>query len=463
MKSSSTLSRLSLVASAALSLFTTSSQAQDANSTSPNTTAASAFISPPRDLAFALNVPSDSTTDLYFSLMFPEGTSWGAVGLGSDRMAGSLILLAYPSESGQNVTLSPRIASGHSEPVYTPDIQVDALDGTGLNNGTFIFNGRCSNCRSWSDGNGKIDVASKSQNMIYATGDSGTLKSDSFDTPLRMHYNYGTFTLDMAHATGPAGVPIIDRSENSTLVATTQGLSKEGKKDVAALMHAIIMVFVFVGLYPFGIFVLRLGSWVRWHGINQGFAFILTIVGSGLGFSISKYYNRSKKVNTAHQVIGILIFIFIFAQFALGFLHHRNFKKTQQKTKMAPIHVWMGRVIIVMGVVNAFLGFPLAQASQYNYVLAGLILFLFPAMILILVTKKFIQKRWNKSKNEPTGYNMEPWNQQNGQAGQGNGAANTQQPMGQNASIPSMSTYAPHHAQGMKADLGPQQNTREYV
>ncbi|KAK6951442.1 hypothetical protein Daesc_007977 [Daldinia eschscholtzii] len=281
-----------------------------------------------------------------------EGTSWAAVGLGSDRMAGALVLLAYSSESGQNVTLSPRIASGHSEPVFTPEIKVDALDGTGLNNGTFIFNGRCTNCRSWLDGAGKIDVASKSQNMIYATGDTSTLKSDSFDAPLRMHYNYGTFTLDMVHATGPAGVPTIDRSENSTLVATTQGLSKEGKKDVAALMHAIIMVFV---------------------------------------------------------------------------------------------------------------GFPLAQASQYNYVLAGLILFLFPVMMLILITKKFIQKRWNKSKNEPTGYNMEPWNQQNGQAGQGNSTANPQQPLGQNVSIPAMSSYVPYHAQGRKADLGPRQNTQEYV
>ncbi|KAI1467796.1 putative iron reductase domain protein [Daldinia caldariorum] len=459
MRSFSTLSRLSLAVSAALSLFTTSTQAQDVNTTLSNATAGSVFVSPPRDLAFALNVPSDSTTDLYFSLMFPEGTSWAAVGLGSDRMAGALILLAYPSESGQNVTFSPRIASGHSEPVFTPEIKVEALEGTGLDNGTFIFNGRCTNCRSWSDGKGKIDVASKSQNMIYATGDTSTLKSDSFDAPLRMHYNYGTFTLDMAHATGPAGVPAIDRSENSTLIATTQGLSKEGKKDVAAIMHAIIMVFVFVGLYPFGIFVLHLGSWVRWHGINQGFALILTIIGSSLGFSISKYYNRSKKVNSAHQVIGILIFIFIFAQFTLGFLHHRTFKKTQQTTKMAPIHVWMGRVIIVMGVINGFLGFPLAQASQYNYVLAGLVLFLFPAMMLVLVTKKFIQKRWNKSKNEPAGYNLEPWNQPNGQAGQGN---NPQQPMGQNVSIPAASTYMPYHAQA-KGGLGPQQNTREYV
>lgn len=223
----------------------------------------------------------------------PTDVSWCAVGLGSDHMAGSLMLVAYPSKSGNNVTLSPRIASGHSEPVYKPEIEVEALPGTGFDNDTYTYMGRCGNCRSWSNGAGKVDIASKSQSMLYATGEPGNyLKSDALDAPLKMHYTYGNFKIDMVHATGPAGVPTIDRSENSTLVATVQGLSKEGKKDTAAMAHAIIMVFVFVGLYPFGIFVLRLGSWVRWHGINQGLAFVLTIIGSSLGFSISKLYNR---------------------------------------------------------------------------------------------------------------------------------------------------------------------------
>jgi cytochrome b561 len=64
---------------------------------------------------------------------------------------------------------------------------------------------------------------------------------------------------------------------------------------------------------------------------------------------------QSKKFNSAHQVIGILIFIFVLGQFVLGFMHHRIYKKTQQPTKIAPVHVWMGRVIIPLGVVNAFL------------------------------------------------------------------------------------------------------------
>lgn len=226
-------------------------------------------------------------------MMMPSGVSWGAIGLGSDVMEGSLIFLIYPSASGQGVTMSPRLSTGHTEPVYTPDIKVEALDGTGFFNDTYIFNGRCSNCRTWNGGSRKVNVASKADNMLYATGESGNyLKSDALDGPLKWHYNYGTFTMDMVLATGPGGVPVIDRSQNSKLIGTVQHESEQGSMDAKLIVHAVIMVFVFLGLYPFGIFVLRLGGWVRWHGWNQGAALILTIMGSGLGFAVSSSYNR---------------------------------------------------------------------------------------------------------------------------------------------------------------------------
>lgn len=298
MRISNILSRLGLASSAVLSFLATSSHAQDVTviptSTNTSTTAASVFITPTRDLAFALNVPDDNSTtqDLFFTLLLPTDVSWGAIGLGSAHMASSLMLIAYPSASGQNVTLSPRIATGHSEPVFAPDIRIEALPGTGLDNGTtYVFNGRCANCRRWSAG--KVDVESAAQPMVYATGEAGgRLKSDAPDAPLRMHYSYGSFTLDMRRATGAAGVPAIDRSQDSALVGAVQGFAKEGKKDSVAVAHAVVMVLVFVGMYPFGMFVLRLGNWVRWHGINQGVALVFTIIGSGLGFDVSKIYNR---------------------------------------------------------------------------------------------------------------------------------------------------------------------------
>lgn len=64
---------------------------------------------------------------------------------------------------------------------------------------------------------------------------------------------------------------------------------------------------------------------------------------------------QSKNFNTAHQIIGLIVFIFLLGQFVMGFMHHREFKKTQEPTKLAIIHVWMGRLIIVLGIVNGFL------------------------------------------------------------------------------------------------------------
>ena len=62
-------------------------------------------------------------------------------------------------------------------------------------------------------------------------------------------------------------------------------------------------------------------------------------------------------------------------QFVLGFLHHRMYKKTQATTKLAPIHVWLGRVVIPAGIADGFLGFPLAMNSKYNWALLACVLF----------------------------------------------------------------------------------------
>ncbi|KAK8099086.1 cellobiose dehydrogenase [Apiospora kogelbergensis] len=382
---------------------------------SSNDTAASVFVSGNDDIAFALNVPNNSATDLYFSIMLPSQRAWGAIGLGSNQMAGALMLVIYAAKDGQNVTVSPRLASGHTEPVFTPDIQIQTLPGTGLFNGSsaYLFNGKCTNCRSWSSGGGKnktIDVKSKFQSFLYATGPlgRGTIKNDDKDAPSSC--TTATARLRWTCQDG----------KNPGRVGTEERLQVEGKTDRAGTAHAVIMVFVFVGLFPFGTLVLRLGNWVRWHAINQGFGGLLVIIGFGLGAHISKLYNRSKNFSSAHQVIGIFIFIFVLGQFALGFFHHRIYQKTQEPKKIGPvtmgsIHVWLGRLIILLGVINGFLGFNLAQSSYWNLVLGGLIIFVFPVIAVILVSKHFISKRWNsRDKNDPkhgTGFDLEPWRQ----------------------------------------------------
>ena len=38
----------------------------------------------------------------------------------------------------------------------------------------------------------------------------------------------------------------------------------------------------------------------------------------------------------------------------VGLLHHLQFRRTQRPTKLAPYHVWTGRVVIPLGIANAF-------------------------------------------------------------------------------------------------------------
>ncbi|KAI0472899.1 hypothetical protein GGR56DRAFT_697684 [Xylariaceae sp. FL0804] len=469
-----------------LSQATPSRAALTGNASAGAGAASSVFVSPARDLLFALNVPNDSATDLFFSLVLPIHITWGAVGLGSDRMAGALTLIAYRAASGENLTLSPRLAPAQAEPVYAPDIDIEALPGTGLvDDGTnFVFNGRCGNCRTWraTGGPGSIDAASTSQAMIYATGARGDLRADDPAAPLRFHADYGSFAMDLARATGPGGVPVFARTADvESSAGTTQGaIDRRGRVDGRARAHAAVMVLAFLGAYPFGVLVLRLGGWVRWHAANQAVGLVLVVVGAGLGFAISGEYNRSKKFNTAHQVIGILVLVAVLAQFGLGIAHHRLFRRRtgggsgqqqqqQQPTsssRLAPYHVWLGRGVLLLGIVNGFLGFPLAQAPGYDWVLAGLVLVILPAVALLLATKHLVARLWRKSKEDaaaaPPGYDMEPWREADGSGG-GGGGGGAAEVVGQHPEYPGAAPAPAYLAQTGRADLGPQHDAREYV
>jgi hypothetical protein len=184
--------------------------------------AADSYTSSDLGISFALNVPNDSD-DLYFSLTGPGDGSWLAIGMGSDQMANSLMIIAYPTSNGSYVTVSPRLGTGHTEPTVAPNVTVQLLTGTGVvtqaSNNTLTVNARCINCRGWNGGS--IDVNSKAQNMIFAYG-PWVGNPNSVNANLRMHETEGVFTMDMIQATGPGGVPnITAANEGATEVSIT--------------------------------------------------------------------------------------------------------------------------------------------------------------------------------------------------------------------------------------------------
>lgn len=259
-----------------------------------NPSGQSTFVSHDGSLAFALTVPDHGNTDIYFSLRVPVSVSWGAVGLGSDDMKGALFLIVYMNERGDNVTFSPRIAYGNVEPHFFVDMEWDVLDGTGVFDDHMVFTARCTkSCRNWPSGKtskGYIDVSSPSQRAIYAVGPREGYASDSPKAPLKMHDEYGTFTIDMKRTRGIADAPVL--TEDSESEGTVSNSRKTGTSDGKATAHGVVMILCIIGLMPLGVVLLRFGGWVRWHALNQTIAMIGVLVGFALGIVTSFRYQR---------------------------------------------------------------------------------------------------------------------------------------------------------------------------
>ncbi|POR31845.1 Uncharacterized protein TPAR_07965 [Tolypocladium paradoxum] len=384
----------------------------------------STFVSPGGDLGFAFTVPDNGNSDIFFSLRVPTETSWGAVGLGSDDMKGALFLMIYRNEKGDNVTFSPRVAYGNYEPQLYPDVKFEVLNGTGVIDGYMVFNAKCSeHCRSWpaADSNsGYIDVTSPNQKAVYAVGPKEAFGSDSPAADIKFHREYGVFTIDMKRTQGSPDAPVL--TKDSVSEGTTLDYRKTGRSDVKAALHATFMVFCIMAMFPFGVVVLRLGRWARWHGLNQTVAMVGVLAGLGLGVAASFNYQRSRGFRSHHQILGFIIVAFILVQFSLGFLHHTQYRKTQAPTKYGRVHLWLGRLIIFLGVLNAFFGFTFALDRRYGMVLAGLLIFAALAILFVVLGREWLAK---KKRFQPvggplnganTGYQPQPWRQDHNQA-----------------------------------------------
>ncbi|KAG9235060.1 hypothetical protein BJ875DRAFT_460036 [Amylocarpus encephaloides] len=376
----------------------------------------SGFASDLESIKFAINIPQEENSNaLYFSMSAPIETSWFAVGMGGSTMKDSLMFMAYLDKSGKNMTLSPRLSYGQVEPSFTPDVGITILNGTEVTKDTMTVSVKCFGCRKWKGG--AIDPTSTNAKFIWANGGVGAIKSNSKNAAIKRHGSYGRFQMDLTKAVGPGGAAPL----NTTKTEGSLQISEVADRNFMSGAHACIMVFTFVGLMPIAVLLLRVANSPRLHGVVQAVSASLALVGLALGLKVGMMYNRTRKFNTAHQIIGLLVIIMMVGQFVLGFLHHRMFVKTKAPTKLAPIHIWLGRVVILAGTVNAFIGFPLALNARFDLFLLGIVLF------MVILSGPLIFWRWRRNiqkaekeaeigKPRGGGYQSEPWR---GEVGRG--------------------------------------------
>ncbi|KAL4742217.1 hypothetical protein BDV11DRAFT_181352 [Aspergillus similis] len=129
-----------------------------------------------------------------------------------------------------------------------------------------------------------------------------------------------------------------------------------------AKAHGVAMGISFGIIFPLGAILLRVVHskyGVYAHIGCQLLAYVLMIAGLAIGIRVGKILDRLH--NNGHTILGTVIIVFLLIQPFIGFWHHRQYRKTQKAGKWAHVHIWIGRIFLLLGLINGGTGLKLAD------------------------------------------------------------------------------------------------------
>lgn len=343
-------------------------------------------------------------------------------------MAGSNMFVVYSRDS-TNVTISHRLGTGHSMPQHDGSAQLALLEGSGIaEDGSMVANVRCDNCESWSGGS--MSFTDSQSSWIYASLSGESLDTDDVSASIQLHSSDTTFSLDLTSGTGgsssnpfvaqsaqpsesasaaesgasptasatdganPTGTtstptnsisnPLASSGSDSTSSSNSgaSGSQQSGGDNTSTLLssHGIIMSVLFLALFPLVSLTLYLPTTkkVRFiHAPLQVLGTILLIIGMALGIVLS---NRFGDIDGYHQSIGfVIVAMLVLFQPAMGLYQHLYYHRTGGRTIFGVLHRWLGRSMIILGIINGGLGWQLTrnQDAYVPYAVVASIMFLF--------------------------------------------------------------------------------------
>ncbi|KAK3061934.1 hypothetical protein LTS18_005150, partial [Coniosporium uncinatum] len=133
------------------------------------------------------------------------------------------------------------------------------------------------------------------------------------------------------------------------------------KAQTIRLAHGVLAALAFVVLFPVGGIIIRVvpskaAIWI--HAGFQVLAYLIYTAAFGLGVWMVReiqfpgFDMLSNSAVNYHPIIGIVIFVVLFFQPILGFMHHLMFKKHHRRQIWSYGHLWIGRIFITLGIIN---------------------------------------------------------------------------------------------------------------
>lgn len=148
-------------------------------------------------------------------------------------------------------------------------------------------------------------------------------------------------------------------------------------------------------LFPLGVVILRWFGSVKGHWIVQLLAALACTIGLAVAIAFSRMDPEFSSLSEPHQVIGIVVVVALFAQAYFGYAHHRSFKRVQRRTILSRLHLWTGRLVVPLGMLNAVLGFTLASQTPHAI---GIAVVSIAVLVVTYLLSYYAARRKAKSK-----------------------------------------------------------------
>jgi len=120
--------------------------------------------------------------------------------------------------------------------------------------------------------------------------------------------------------------------------------------------------------------------------------FIYLVVFAALGMGIWMAVTGDM-MNTAHAIIGIVVLGSLLVQPITGLIHHALYKRRGRPDLAENLHVWWGRDIIFLGIVNGGLGLKLAANSKKGEMAYGIVAGIIGLLWIMVIFAVFVNNR----------------------------------------------------------------------
>jgi hypothetical protein len=291
-----------------------------------------------------------------------------------------------------------------------------------------------SNCNSWDGEAGTMMFNDKNSKWIFAYKFGPAIKSDSASVPVTFHDKYGLTSINLSKAVGGDSLNPFTTSASTSDSGTTSGASgnsRSGKKPPPVftkvlMAHATILPLAFVVFYPFGAILIRLSSFEGIVWLHAGWMIFtyLTVLGGmslvRLSPSISHSFLYTNNVvqgvwiavildelTTYHAIIGLVVTGALLLQPLTGLLHHLLFRRYSRSSRATYSHVWWGRAVITLGIINGGFGLQLAGNSRNGEIIYRVLAGFFWALWMGVVLLSIVRNR-SRSQKEMGNKGSEP-------------------------------------------------------